>query len=172
MAERRHSRQGYRSSWIRPTTRLAIQLRDGLCCGYCLQDWSVAGLTIDHIVARDSGGTNEATNLISACPRCNGLKRDRDTATFAAALGLKPKQFTTRLQGQATPLTCHLRERARKACAYPPPWLKELRVLNTRWEAQAGLFPLPAIRPMVHVEEPKTPGAPPPPEPSNDDIPF
>ena len=159
---RHHLKGGYTSSWIRPTTRIAIYLRDGLCCVYCMQDWSVNGLTIDHIVSRSVGGKNEHTNLASACMRCNALKRAAGTQeAFAQCLGVAPKGLEVRLSEQAQPLTQHLKRRANHLVRYPPPWLRELRKLNERWSPQQVLFPLTTrVLPMIIVEQPEDKAAP------------
>ncbi len=60
--------------WIRPAKRLAIYLRDGFCCGYCGKDLHRAKsgqCSLDHLTPRSKGGSNEATNLITACLTCN-----------------------------------------------------------------------------------------------------
>jgi hypothetical protein len=61
-------------NWIRPAKRLAIYLRDGFCCGYCGKDLHRAKegqCSLDHLTPRSQGGSNEATNLITACLKCN-----------------------------------------------------------------------------------------------------
>lgn len=60
--------------WIRAEKRLAIYLRDGFCCGYCGKDLHRAckgQISLDHLRPRSEGGSNEATNLITACLSCN-----------------------------------------------------------------------------------------------------
>lgn len=163
MSRRRHHlKGGYSSSWIRQTTRLGIYLRDGLCCVYCLQDWSVDGLTVDHVQSRSAGGTNDHTNLVSACSRCNALKRAAgdDLDKMAEALGVLPVTLRSRLSQQATLLTVHLRRRALHALEFQPPWLRELKALNENWTPQQALFPPPKkVVPVVHVEQPESAGA-------------
>jgi 5-methylcytosine-specific restriction endonuclease McrA len=64
-------------NWIRPEKRLAIYIRDGLACAYCghgVED--SAKLTLDHVVPRSQGGSNETQNLITACHRCNTERKD------------------------------------------------------------------------------------------------
>ena len=174
MGRNHHLKGGYSSSWVRPTTRVAYYLRDGLCCVYCLQDWSVDGLTLDHVRSRSQGGGNQATNVVSACMRCNGLKRVLELDEFARRLGMTLEELLSYLAEQARPLTRHLRRRARHLCRFPPPWLRQLRELNKNWSPQISLFPPPArILPMVHVEQPvegleDEPGAP----EDDHDIPF
>ena len=79
---------GYQGmNWIRQEKRLAIYLRDGLACAYCgatVEDG--AKLTLDHLTPHSQGGSNEATNLVTACQRCNSSRGDRSVETFVAGL--------------------------------------------------------------------------------------
>jgi len=78
---------GQGSKWIRPTKRLAIYLRDGLCCAYCgatVEDG--ATLSLDHITACELGGHNGATNLVTCCISCNSSKRDLTTRAWVSVL--------------------------------------------------------------------------------------
>ncbi len=67
---------GQGSKWIRKSTRLAIYSRDGVCCVWCSKG-SEDGilLTLDHVVACENGGTNEPSNLVTACGACNSSKQ-------------------------------------------------------------------------------------------------
>ena len=74
-------------NWVRQTTRLAIYLRDGMACAYCghsVEDG--ASLSLDHLTPHSQGGSNEATNLVTACTRCNASRGDRPVARFCAAV--------------------------------------------------------------------------------------
>jgi hypothetical protein len=53
----------------RPITRL------GYPCHYC--NSRAKPLTLDHIVPRSRGGTNDYRNLVAACKRCNQDKGNR-----------------------------------------------------------------------------------------------
>lgn len=78
---------GQGSKWIRPEKRVAIYLRDGLCCAYCgATQESGALLTLDHVLACELGGTNEATNLVTACLSCNSSKQDCTTREWFVIL--------------------------------------------------------------------------------------
>ena len=73
--------------WIRPEKRLAIYLRDRMTCVYCLQDLHDADprdITLDHVVCRADGGSNDATNLVTACRACNCSRQDRSVRSFAS----------------------------------------------------------------------------------------
>jgi len=60
------------SKWIRPEKRLAIYARDGFACLYCGND---ERLTLDHLLPRELGGSNEVENLVTACLTCNSSKQ-------------------------------------------------------------------------------------------------
>lgn len=69
----RNGEQGM--NWIRLSTRLAIYHRDGFCCVYCGAGSELgAGLTLDHLLANELGGSNEPANLVSCCRTCNSAK--------------------------------------------------------------------------------------------------
>lgn len=72
-------------NWISQHKRLAIYLRDGLCCAYC-QKGIEAGvkLTLDHLKPYSKGGSNEATNLVTCCLECNSARGNRSYTAFAA----------------------------------------------------------------------------------------
>lgn len=61
--------------------RKFIYERDGGKCVYCE---SSGPLEPDHIVPRSKGGTDEISNLITACHACNTLKNDKDVFEFIA----------------------------------------------------------------------------------------
>ena len=70
-------------SWIRADKRLAIYLRDDCRCLYCGTQVVVGApadvldrATLDHVVAQNLGGGNEAANLVTACGTCNSKKQD------------------------------------------------------------------------------------------------
>lgn len=78
----RNATQGM--NWIRPVKRLAIYLRDGLACGWCgatVEDG--VKLTLDHLKPNSKGGTNDATNLVTCCHRCNSSRGNRGQVAFA-----------------------------------------------------------------------------------------
>lgn len=107
--------KGQGSKWCRPSTRLAIYLRDGFCCAYC-GDAADEGavLTLDHILACELGGGNEPENLITACLSCNSAKRDLtmrawfamlrdrgiDTSAMAATIRRQARRQLDRAEGR------------------------------------------------------------------------
>lgn len=73
-------------SWIRPEKRLALYIRDGFTCAYCgrdLRNADARDVTLDHLLPRSAGGSNEATNLITACLRCNSQRGNKAYADYA-----------------------------------------------------------------------------------------
>ena len=74
-------------NWITPKKRLAIYLRDGLACCYCgASIESGAALSLDHLLPHSHGGSNEATNLVTCCKRCNSARSNRDYREFVATV--------------------------------------------------------------------------------------
>lgn len=91
--------------------RLAIYIRDGERCVYCAQPAGVgvqAALTLDHIVPRGEGGTNDPSNLLTACRLCNCSRRGDD---FDAFVGNPARSSALRRQA-ARDLTEYLLEAA------------------------------------------------------------
>jgi hypothetical protein len=76
-------------NWIRPEKRLAIYLRDGLACVYCSASVeSGTQLTLDHVRPHSKGGKNGATNLVTACKRCNDSRGARPLYEFCDAVAI------------------------------------------------------------------------------------
>ncbi len=63
---------------VSPETRELVRQRANRRCEYCGVDETDAGgeLTIDHYRPRAYGGSDDASNLIYACGRCNIYKHD------------------------------------------------------------------------------------------------
>lgn len=92
-------KQGQGSKWIRKDKRLAIYLRDGMCCAYCgvgVEELD-APLTLDHLLACELGGTNEHTNLVTCCGKCNSQKQDLSMRGWFAKLRNERDVDTTKM---------------------------------------------------------------------------
>lgn len=63
--------------------RFQILERDRFRCQYCGARAPDVDLEVDHIVSVVDGGTNHATNLITACFRCNRGKKEQSQPKFA-----------------------------------------------------------------------------------------
>lgn len=54
--------------------RLAILERDGWACAYCEAPLDKANAHVDHVMPFARGGSDDPTNLVAACARCNMSK--------------------------------------------------------------------------------------------------
>jgi 5-methylcytosine-specific restriction endonuclease McrA len=101
------------SKWIRPKKRWAIYKRDGGVCAYCgvhaVDGGDPVTFTLDHLLPRELGGSNDATNLVTACLSCNSA---RQAKTFRAWLEHLRKRGTD---------TTKLRRRIRRMVKKPLP---------------------------------------------------
>ena len=57
--------------------RFRIFVRDRFRCQYCCKRFQVADLTLDHIIPRSAGGSDDPENLAAACIPCNQRKGAR-----------------------------------------------------------------------------------------------
>lgn len=78
--------------WIRDSRRLSIYIRDGLACIYCglgIEDG--VKFTLDHVVPRSHGGSNETQNLATACHQCNTERKDTPILDWLGSHGVEIK---------------------------------------------------------------------------------
>ena len=61
--------------------RFEVFKRDHFTCQYCGSQPPIVVLVIDHIEPLANGGSNDISNLITACEPCNCGKRDKSLAT-------------------------------------------------------------------------------------------
>jgi 5-methylcytosine-specific restriction endonuclease McrA len=66
----------------RERIRRIVIARDGLCCHYCHAELTENEITIDHIIPKDSGGSNYPDNLCVCCDECNNRKRNMAPEVF------------------------------------------------------------------------------------------
>lgn len=72
MTNERTQQVGYRPSrYIPASVRQRVFARDNHTCLFC---GSREDLTLDHYVALSLGGTNDESNLVTACRSCNSRK--------------------------------------------------------------------------------------------------
>src|SRR5438132_4466111 len=57
--------------------RFRIFVRDKFRCQYCAHRFQPAELTLDHIIPRSQGGSDDPENLAAACIPCNQRKGNR-----------------------------------------------------------------------------------------------
>jgi hypothetical protein len=109
-------------NWIRQEKRLAIYLRDGLACAYCGDSVeNGAKLSLDHLTPDSKGGSNEATNLVCCCSRCNSARGNRPVRTFARAVAEYLDHGVT-----AEEIERHVRATAKRSLVGPMAEAKEL----------------------------------------------
>lgn len=70
----------------RSPNRRGVLARDGYACQYC----GSGAETVDHVVPRSRGGRHTWDNVVAACRRCNGGKRDRLLGETAMRLARQP----------------------------------------------------------------------------------
>lgn len=64
-------------------------MRDGLSCiwdGAGIEEGAI--LSLDHLKCHSHGGTNESTNLVTSCTRCNSSRGNRGVREFAKAMAI------------------------------------------------------------------------------------
>lgn len=103
MAVRTKSRyQPVSRHWLPDKVIKAIKERDNYTCLYCGVKVVGFNCTLDHVVCRAEGGTDEASNLVVACRSCNSRRRALRVAAFvrkvAAELGLVVRTILRRIK--------------------------------------------------------------------------
>ena len=80
------------SQIIRKSTRYALYIRNAsenhgdLRCVYCGEQLTSETAQLDHIHPRADGGSNDPSNLVVACSRCNRRKSTQPWAQFVTYL--------------------------------------------------------------------------------------
>lgn len=79
---------GYGYAWVMSLSdskRLKVFTRDSFTCQYC--GATGVALEVDHVTPRTwPGGSDDVTNLVTACAACNNRKDDLDLKLYAAFL--------------------------------------------------------------------------------------
>lgn len=73
-------------------SRRGVFIRDNYACQYCGR----AAENVDHVVPRSRGGAHEWENVVAACRRCNGRKRDQ--TPVEANMTLRRSPFAPRAE--------------------------------------------------------------------------
>ena len=81
---------------LNPITRFRILQRDRFRCRDCGATSQDARLTIDHVVPRAEGGTNDPRNLVTACIECNNGKANDLTPFDAIPPNHRSLEYTAR----------------------------------------------------------------------------
>lgn len=77
-----NSRRDYR--WKK--LRLRVLRRDAYTCAYCQEPAN----EVDHVIALVRGGSDDESNLVACCRRCNALKKDEQVGVFLARSSTPP----------------------------------------------------------------------------------
>lgn len=78
----------------RQALRKAVLARDG---HRCLKCQATENLTLDHVVPRALGGTNDKDNLQTLCLRCNFQKGSKSRADYRGKPARKPLSHNERV---------------------------------------------------------------------------
>ena len=60
------------------TNRLRALRRDNYTCQYCFAKLTKNNTTVDHVIPRQQGGSNEVDNLKACCFSCNQKKSKKE----------------------------------------------------------------------------------------------
>ena len=66
--------------------RLRVLQRDQYSCYYCQKPAN----QVDHLLAKVRGGTDDMSNLVAACSKCNNAKGSRSISVFLERLHTPP----------------------------------------------------------------------------------
>lgn len=75
-----------RRHYVPPLSNPALFRRDAHLCMYCGECFSAKDLSRDHITPLSRGGTDNWTNVVTACKRCNHHKAGRTPEEAGMAL--------------------------------------------------------------------------------------
>lgn len=63
---------------VSPGVRFKVLERDSFTCQYCGRSAPDVVLHVDHVVPVSKGGSNDPSNLVTACETCNLGKSDME----------------------------------------------------------------------------------------------
>ena len=69
-----------------PDNKKQLYGEQGGHCNGCGEHFKPQNLTVDHIIAREKGGTDHLSNLQLLCGHCNSVKGNRGQAYLLAKL--------------------------------------------------------------------------------------
>ena len=71
-------------------TKKNIWLRDGGHCQYCEKKITLSDATVDHVVPKSKGGTNNWENVTLSCSKCNQKKGNKLLENTNLEISRKP----------------------------------------------------------------------------------
>lgn len=103
--------------------RFEIFRRDGFKCRYCGLLAGETELTIDHVVPRTLGGSDDPTNLVTACKDCNaGKTSSNPDAPLVAEIDLKASQWAQAMEIAIARRQEELAEERDRVAAFDEAW--------------------------------------------------
>lgn len=128
---------GQGSNWIRAEKRRRIYERDGWRCVWCqrevysprVKNYRDGALlaTLDHVVPRTEGGTNDASNLLTCCDECNRNRGNTKPAAWAYELAAGDRDADEMCAVDVETFVINVLERALLALTTPLPDAKPKR---------------------------------------------
>nr|WLJ25466.1 MAG: HNH endonuclease [Corynebacterium phage HS01] len=86
-------------SKVSKALRFEILRRDNFRCHYCGSEAAQTDLHVDHVVPQSLGGTNDPSNLVTACAECNSGKAGRTLdEPVLAAVDEKAQRYATAVE--------------------------------------------------------------------------
>ena len=86
-------------SKVSKALRFEILRRDNFRCHYCGTEAAQTELHVDHVVPQSLGGTNDPSNLVTACAQCNSGKAGRTLdEPVLAAVDEKAQHYATAVE--------------------------------------------------------------------------
>lgn len=76
---------------IKEYSKLNVWKRDKSVCQYCGKYVTIKDYTVDHVYPKKLGGTNDWTNVVTACFECNNKKDCKTLKDSGMTLINKPK---------------------------------------------------------------------------------
>lgn len=119
-------------------TRYEVLRRDGNACRYCGQMAPEVKLTIDHVMPKSLGGSDDPPNLVAACMDCNaGKASSNPDSALMAEVSDDALRYAAALQAAADEMVNTYRVQSEEEQAFYDAWMCWT---NTR----DATFPLPA----------------------------
>lgn len=103
--------------------RYEILRRDGHTCGYCGAKAPDVKLTVDHVLPRALGGTDEPNNLVTACTDCNsGKAASNPDAPLVAEVDHKAVQWAQAMEVAITRRQAELADERKRVAEFDAAW--------------------------------------------------
>ena len=78
--------------------RFEVFKRDGFRCQYCWRHSKDVTLEVDHVIPKSKGGSDDFSNLITACRECNSGKWKDELESLSSKFNVKVKDLYNRIK--------------------------------------------------------------------------